>query len=94
MPTTTIRLSEELKNRVAQAAERAGTTAHAFMLAAIAEKIEEEERRSEFYDAAERRYAEIVASGRTVPWDEMRGYLEDRLAGKEPPRPRARKLAP
>jgi len=94
MPTTTIRLSEDLKDRVARAAERAGTTAHAFILAAIAEKIEEDERRSEFHDAVERRYAEIVASGKTIPWTEMRTYLEDRLAGKKSPRSSARKLAP
>ena len=40
MPTTTIRLSDELKARVASAAERAGTSPHNFILEAIAEKAE------------------------------------------------------
>lgn len=93
MSTTTIRLPEDLKDRVARAAERAGMTSHAFILAAIAEKAEEEERRNDFHDTAERRYAEIVATGRTIPWSEMRAYLEERLAGKTPNRPTARKLA-
>lgn len=44
-------------------------------------------------DVAEKRYAGIVAAGKTIPWDEMRRYLEDRAAGKEAIRPRARKLA-
>ena len=88
MSTTTIRLPQDLKERIARAAERAGTTAHSFMLEAIAEKAEQEERRGEFQDAAERRYAEIVASGKTVPWNEMRRYLERRLAGSRTSRPK------
>ncbi len=93
MSTTTIRLPEELKDRVKRAAERAGLTAHALILDAIAERVEAEERRNDFHDTAERRYAEIVASGKTIRWAEMRAYLEDRLAGKKTPRPTARKLA-
>ncbi|HSY29181.1 MAG TPA: CopG family transcriptional regulator [Burkholderiaceae bacterium] len=90
--TTTIRLPDELKSRVVAAAERAGTTAHNFILEAIAEKANQEERRSNFNDVAEQRYANIVASGKTIPWDQMRGYLEDRLAGKNASRPATRKL--
>ena len=93
MSTTTIRLPEDLKDRIAQAAERAGTTPHAFILEAIAERVDEVERRNDFHDTAERRYAEIVVSGKTIPWSEMRTYLEDRLAGKKTTRPKGRKLA-
>jgi len=93
MSTTTIRLPQELKDRVARAAERAGTTTHGFILEAIAEKAVQEELRAEFQDIAERRYAEIVASGKTVPWSEMRRYLERRAAGKKAVRPKARSLA-
>ena len=93
MSTTTIRLPEELKARVAAAAKRAGTTSHNFILEAIAHKADQAERRGEFHDTAERRYAEIVASGKTIPWTEMRRYLENRLAGKKARRPAARKLA-
>jgi predicted DNA-binding protein len=91
--TTTIRLPEELKARVAAAAERAGTTSHNFILEAIAEKADSAERRADLADVAERRYAGIVASGKTIPWAEMRRYLEDRAAGKKAKRPAARKLA-
>jgi predicted transcriptional regulator len=93
MSTTTIRLPEDLKARVAAAAERAGTTSHSFILEAIAEKADQEERRGDFNDVAEKRYADIIASGKTIPWNEMRSYLEDRLAGKTVKRPVARKLA-
>ena len=52
MATTTIRLPEELKSRVARLAEQTGTTAHSFILAAIAEKTEAAERRSDFIAGA------------------------------------------
>jgi len=93
MPTTTIRLPKDLKDCVAHAAERAGTTSHAFILEAIVERVDEDERRNEFHDTADRRYAEIVTSGMTIPWSKMRAYLEKRLAGKTTSRPKARKLA-
>ncbi len=47
MSTTTIRLPEELKARIAAAAERAGTTAHNFILEAIAEKADQKELRAD-----------------------------------------------
>ncbi len=93
MSTTTIRLPQELKARVAAAAKKAGTTAHSFILEAIAEKADEAERRSDFHDVAEKRYSQIAASGKTIPWSEMRLYLEDRVAGKKARRPVAKKLA-
>lgn len=92
MSTTTIRLPENLKARVTAAAKRSGTTTHGFILDAIAEKTEQEDLRAAFDAGAEDRYARIVATGKTIPWQEMRGYLEERLAGKEVKRPAARKL--
>jgi predicted transcriptional regulator len=92
MSTTTIRIPDDLKARIVIAAERAGTTTHGFILQAIAEKAEQEEQRGDFHAVAERRYAEILAKGETIPWQEMRDYLEDRLAGKARPRPVARKM--
>jgi len=93
MSTTTIRLPQALKERVARAAERAGTTTHAFMLEAIAEKAGQEELQAEFQDTAEERYAALVTSGKTVPWTEMKRYLERRLGGKKTARPKPRALA-
>ena len=93
MSTTTIRLPQELKDRVARAAERAGSTAHSFILEAIAEKAEQEERQGEFQETAEQRYAGILASGKTVSWNVMRRYLERRLTGNKIARPKPRTLA-
>ncbi len=93
MSTTTIRMPDDLKVRVAAAARRAGTTPHGFILEAIAEKTQADQLRADFDAVAEERYAGIVSSGKTIPWQQMRRYLEARLAGKTARRPVARKLA-
>ena len=82
MSTTTIRMPDELKARVTAAAQKAGTTAHNFILQAIAEKAQQQELYSEFNEQAERRYAAILATGKTIPWNEMRSYLEQQTLGK------------
>ena len=56
MSTTTIRQPAELEARIAAAAKRAGTTAHGFILEAIAEKAELEERRADFNRVAGERF--------------------------------------
>ena len=94
MTTTTIRLPEELKARITAAAKSTGTTAHGFILEAIAEKATWHECRSEFESEAEERYTRIIASGKTISWQEMRLFLEARLAGKSIKIPVARKLTP
>jgi predicted transcriptional regulator len=93
MPTTTIRLSENLKARVSTAAERAGSTTHGFILEAIAEKTDQAERLAAFHEEADQRFADLVASGKTIPWEKMRSYLQKRVTGKGARRPKARKLA-
>jgi predicted transcriptional regulator len=92
MSTTTIRLPDELKARVAEAAEQSGTTSHNFILEAIAEKVDMVERRGDFDAVADQRYAQFLESGKSIPWEKARSYLEDRLAGKTVKRPVARKL--
>jgi predicted transcriptional regulator len=89
--TTTIRMPAELKERVARAAKRAGVTSHGLILEAIAQKIDEDELRAEFDGVADQRYAATIASGKTIPWGDMRLYLERRIAGKAATRPKARK---
>jgi predicted transcriptional regulator len=91
--TTTIRLSDELKARVASAAERLGTTAHNFILEAVSEKAEQEERRAEFEAVAQARLARIEETGETVDWADMRDWLQRRASGAAAPRPQAKRPA-
>lgn len=93
MSTTTIRLPDELRARVAKAAERAGVTPHGFILEAIAARTEAQELRDQFRDAADRRYASIVAGGNAIAWPEMRAYLLKRATGATARKPIGKKLA-
>ena len=90
--TTTIRLPDALKARIARAVADAGTTAHSFILEAVAEKASEHELRSDFQALAAQRYDKFMADGKTIPWTEVRAYLEARAVGKAPQRPRSRRL--
>ena len=92
MGTTTIRLPDDLKARVAEAAKQAGTTSHNFILEAIAEKTDLATQRAEFHALADKRYAQFLESGKSISWEEARTYLKSRLAGKAVKRPVARKL--
>ena len=93
MPTTTIRLSEDLKARISSAAERTGSTTHSFILEAIAEKAEQAERMAEFHDEAFQRHERMIDSGKAIPWNTMKEYLIGRAAGESRRRPKSRKLS-
>ena len=93
MTTTTIRIEDELKARVAVAAQRAGKTAHAFILDAIAQTVEQVELDDEFHRVADERWAKALATGKTVPWDDAKAFLEARARGERPRKPVARKPA-
>ena len=94
MTTTTIRLEDDLKARVAAAAEREGKTAHAFILDAIARTVEQAELDDEFQRVAEGRWTKVLDTGKTVPWDDGKAYLKARALGERAKRPGARKLRP
>lgn len=92
MSTTTVRLPDDLKKRLADVAEQAGITPHALILQAISDRVEADEARNRFHQEAERRFAAITESGQTVPWSEMRRYLERRATGENSDPPTARLL--
>ena len=90
-PTTTIRLPDELKARVARLAEAEGVSTHSLILDAIAEKAEALERRQAFHEEARQRHEHYLATGESVPWEEMRDYLRRRVRGEDVQPPLARR---
>ena len=90
MQTTTIRLDDTLKERIAAAANHAGKSAHAFILDAISQTVEQVELDSEFNDIADERWKGILASGKTVSWEDAKAYLAAKSRGESPSRPVAR----
>jgi predicted transcriptional regulator len=91
MSTTTIRIEEDLKARIADAARLSGKTAHAFILDSIAQNVEQVEIDEQFHRLADERWAKVQATGKTVPWDEAKVYLEGRARGDKVRKPAARK---
>lgn len=93
MSTTTIRIENDLKARVAAAAEQAGKTAHAFILDAISQTVEQVELDNAFNAVADERWARIRSTGKTVPWEEAKAYLVARARDERVRKPAARKLS-
>ena len=90
MPTTTIRLEDDLKTRINAAAAQVGKTAHAFILDALAQKVEQVEQDNAFNALADERWARIRATGKTVAWDDAKAYLAARANGDRPRKPAAK----
>ena len=61
------------------------------MLQAIEQRATLLEAQQDFLRTAQRRLAEWERTGESIPWEEMRQYVLDRVAGKKPVRPRPRK---
>ena len=92
MSTTTLKLPEELKERIAAAAADAGKSPHAFMVEALAAQTALAERRRVFVAAAHAAAQEVAQYGLVYDADEVFGYLQDKLKGKRARRPKAVKL--
>ena len=92
MQTTTIRLDDSMKERIAAAADQAGKSAHAFILDAIAQTVEQVELDSEFNDIADERWKGILACGKTVSWEDAKAYLAAKSGGESPSKPTARNV--
>ena len=90
--TTTLKLSEELKARIAGAAKASGKTQHAFMIEALAAQTALVERRKEFVASALAAEQEVAEYGLIYDADEVFSYLKAKLDGKRAKRPKPGKL--
>ena len=90
--TTTLKLPDDLKARIATAAEHAGKTPHAFMLEALQMQTDLAELRRHFVDEALLAREEVAQYGLVYDADEVFSYLQARLEGKPAQRPDPTKL--
>jgi predicted transcriptional regulator len=91
MPVS-LRVPVEMARRIAKMADAMETSAHAFMLEAIKEKLDAEEVQVAFRAEAERRLASMKKTGQGIPADEVFDYLRARIRGEKVKRPKARRL--
>jgi predicted transcriptional regulator len=90
--STTLKLPEELKNRIASAAKMAGKAPHAFMIEALAAQTALVERRQAFIAAAGVAEQEVAEYGLVYDADEVFSYIQARLDGKRAKWPKTKKL--
>lgn len=90
--TTTLKLPDDLKARIATAARQAGKSSHAFMLEALQMQTELAERRREFVQSALLAEQEVAQYGLVYDADEVFSHIRDRLAGRPTQAPKPVKL--
>ena len=80
MSTTTLRIEESLRERIARLAVALNQTPHSFMVEALAQKADEAEWRLGVQREASQRDAALQAGEPGVEWHEMKTYLRSRIA--------------
>lgn len=90
MSTTSLKLSDELKQRAVAAAEQKGVSPHAFMVQAIELAATAAERRASFVGEAKAAWEQMLNSGKGYDASEVHAYLKARVAGESVERPKAK----
>lgn len=90
--TTTLKLPEELKSRIAPLAEAAGKSPHAWMIEALEERVVKSEAYAEFLAEAIEAEKQMLESGEAFDADDVFAYLRDKVAGRPVKHPKPIKL--
>ncbi len=79
MTTSSLRLDDSLRARIAHVARATEQTPHSFMVQALAEKVDEAEWKLGIQQEALRPDQAMVAGEPAVEWHEMKSWLQQRL---------------
>lgn len=90
MTTTSLKLSDDLKKRAANAAQELGVSPHAFMVSAIEQAAHATEQRLRFIAEAKSAREEMIDTGRGLDADEVHAFLKAKVAGKKVAKPKTR----
>jgi len=90
--TTTLKLPEPLKARIAPLAQAAGKSPHAWMIEALEERIAQAEAYAAFMAEALEADREMTETGEGYDADEVHAYLKAIAAGEKPEFPKPVKL--
>lgn len=86
--TTSLKLPDELKEKVAALAEGVAQTPHAYMVEAIAERVARDEKRREFLRSALDSEEHFKRTGIAYAYDDVRRYILMKAAGKKARKPK------
>lgn len=87
--TTTLKLSDELKSRIASVAQASGKAPHAFMVEALEAQARLAEIRQSFINDAQTSAYEVDAGGALYAMEDVHAYIHKRTSGKAAKRPKA-----
>ncbi|MGH8532102.1 MAG: CopG family ribbon-helix-helix protein [Gammaproteobacteria bacterium] len=90
MTITSLKLSDELKKRIAALVAGSSQSAHAFMVEAIARETERAELRHRFLEDARKAEDEVLGAGKVYDAEEVFDYLEAKAKDRDAKRPRAK----
>ncbi len=92
MNPTTVKLTDDLKERITPLARAAGQTPHAWMIAALERQAALAELREQFFAEAEASAAAVDNGGALYAAEDVHAYIAARAAsiaaGKRPARPK------
>lgn len=90
--TTSLKLPEDLKERVAALTHGVAQTPHAYMVEAITERVARDEKRRDFLDSARKSSAHFKRTGIAYAHEDTMRYFLDKAAGKKPAKPKPLKV--
>lgn len=90
MAATSLKLPDELKQRIERLASSAHKTPHAFMVEVLIREVDRSELREQFAAEADQSEKQAMASGKAYGLSETFDYLAARIAGKKTRKPRSR----
>jgi len=90
---TTLKVPDDLRARLAAQAEAEGKSAHAYMLEALREKADREDRRREYLAAGAEALGVYERTGIAYAMEDVERYILGVAAGKKPKPPKPVKAA-
>ncbi len=88
MATTSLKLPEHLKEKIAELSRGVAQTPHAYMVEAIAERVARDEKRRAFLESAAESEREFKRTGIAYTHEDVARYIRALAAGKKPKRPK------
>lgn len=92
VPTLSVKIPEEAKQRIQSVAQRQGTTVHAFMVNAVESALSTAEHHYSLVAAALRSREQVLATGEVLDGNAFGDYLKAKARGEKVRRPRPLQL--
>ena len=90
--TTSLKLPDDLKEKIGKLAQGVAQTPHAYMVEAIAQKVERDEKRQDFIRAALDSAEETKRTGVAYSHDDVWDYILRKARGQKARKPKPIKL--